>query len=492
MIPDRGRNNLINIRMVGRVLGILLLFEVGLLAVCMGVSLYYGEQAYVSFLCTMAVAIPAGVMLMRYGRHEQGLLGRCDSYLIVALSWVLFTLFGMLPFCIGGYVPSVTDAFFETMSGFTTTGATVLDNIDSLPYGLLFWRSLTQWIGGLGIIFFTVALLPVFGGSSQMLFLSESIGVTHDRTHARVQVAARWIGTVYILLTLVETLLLLYGGMNLFDAVCHAFATTATGGFSTRQASIAYWHSPFIEYVVSVFMLLSSVNFSLYFFALKGRLRPLFRDGEVRWFLSSVGILTVVIALALLWNNGYGPEEAFRKALFQVATCHTSCGFATDDYMLWPPFTWLLLLFAMFAGGCTGSTCGGVKSMRMIIIARCVRNQFQQILHPRAVLPVRVSGKAMDQRVVSTVLVFLIAYMTCIFVGWLILMLCGVEMMEAMGVVVSAIGNVGPGLGHYGPAYSWAALPDVAKWILSALMLVGRLEIFGVLIAFYPGIRKAF
>lgn len=474
----------VNVQMVTHTLGVLLLFEAVLLLICVGVSMIYGEGDLLSFTLPMAVCIILGGASTRFGRKKQQYLGRREAYIVVALSWILFTLFGMLPFLIGGYISSVTDAFFETMSGFTTTGATILNDIESLPHGILFWRSLTQWIGGLGIVFFTIILLPGFGSSSQMLFLSEATGVTHDKIHPKTKVMARYIWMIYIALTAVEIPLLMIGGMNLFDAICHALCTTATGGFSTKQDSVAYWNSPFIEYTISLFMIISSINFSLYFLALKGNAKALIRNKELRWFLRSVGILTLVITFALVFCDKYGIEEAFRKALFQVATCHTSCGFATDDYTAWPPFTWTLLIFAMLSGGCTGSTSGGIKNMRLMIMTENIRNQFKQILHPNAVLPIRM-GKGIDNKLNTTVLIFFVSYMLVTFIGWTLLMACGIELTESISLVISAMGNVGPALGNFGPAFSLAALPDVAKWILSALMIIGRLEIFGFLLAFY-------
>lgn len=471
-------------RFIAYILGLLLAFESMLLLACCGVSRIYGESDMMSFIVSFAISLSASIMLWVFGRRKKSALSRYEAYIVVALSWVFYTVFGMLPYLWGGFIPKISDAFFETMSGFTTTGATILDNIDSMPHGILFWRSLTQWIGGLGIVCFAIVLLPGFGVSSQMLYLSEATGVTHSKICPKTRVMARYIFMVYILLTAIESVFLKVGGMGLFDAVCHSMATTATGGFSTRQDSIAYWHSPYIEYVVSLFMLLSALNFSLYAGAFKGKLKPLWQNVELKWFASSVGLLTLIISATLIRNNGYGVEEAFRKALFQVATCHTSCGFATDDYNLWPPFTWMLLLFAMLSGGCTGSTSGGIKSLRLIIIVNCIRNQFRQILHPRAVLPVR-ANRVFDNKLVTMVLVFFAAYLSVAFVGWTILMAFGVGFMEAMSTVISAMGNVGPGLGCFGPAFSWAALPDAAKWVLSSLMLIGRLEIFGFLLVFY-------
>ena len=476
--------NELSYRFIAHLTGQLLAFESILLLTCCCVSMAYGESDLMAFIISSSVCIAASVMLLVYGRKKENALSRYEAYIVVALSWVFFTIFGMLPYLLGGYIPTVTDAFFETMSGFTTTGATILDNIDSMPHGILFWRSLTQWIGGLGIVCFTIVLLPGFGVSCQMLYLSEATGVTHSKICPKTRVMARYIFIVYILLTAIESALLKVGGMGLFDAVCHSMTTTATGGFSTKQESIAYWHSPYIEYVVSLFMLLSAINFSLYIIAVKGRWKQLWQNVELKWFASSVGLLTLIVSVALILSNGYGVEEAFRKSLFQVATCHTSCGFATDDYNLWPPFTWMLLIFAMLSGGCTGSTSGGIKNLRMIIVSHCIRNQFRQILHPRAVLPIK-AGSMLDNKLVTMVLVFIAAYMSVAFVGWTLLMAFGVGFTESMSTVISAMGNVGPGLGSFGPAFSWAALPDGAKWILSSLMLIGRLEIFGFLLIFY-------
>ena len=479
----------VSYRFVAYLIGLLLAFESMLLLACCCVSMIYGERDLMSFIVSFAICLSVSAILLVYGRRKKCAMSRNEGYIVVALSWVFFSVFGMVPYLWGGFIPNITDAFFETMSGFTTTGATILDNIESMPHGILFWRSLTQWIGGLGIVCFTIVLLPGFGASSQMLYLSEATGVTHNKLYPKTRVMARYIFMVYILLTAIESALLMAGGMGLFDAVCHSMTTTATGGFSTKQESIAYWHSPYMEYVVSIFMLLSAINFSLYIVAFKSKWKKLREFVELKWFACSVGLLTLIISAVLFLNNGYSAEEAFRKSLFQVATCHTSCGFATDDYNLWPPFTWMLLIFAMLSGGCTGSTSGGVKNMRLIIIANCIRNQFRQILHPRAVLPVRVGG-LFDNKLLTTVLVFFAAYLSVAFIGWTLLMAFGVGFTEAMSTVISSMGNVGPGLGSFGPAFSWAALPDAAKWILSSLMLIGRLEIFGFLLIFYRSTWK--
>jgi trk system potassium uptake protein len=475
----------INFGLISKVLGILLLVEAGLFLICAGVSLYYHESDYIYFIYTTLINVVIGIILFFCGKGSDNQMSRRDGYCIVSVSWLLFTIFGMLPFYLSGYIPSITDAFFETMSGFTTTGATILDDVESLSYGLLFWRSFTQWIGGLGIVLFTIAILPLFSGSTQQLFLSEATGVTHEKIQPKTSVMARRLWMIYIILTLLEALLLMCGGMNFFDAICHSFTTTATGGFSTKQNGISYWNSSYIEYVISFFMILSGINFALYYSVVKGHFKNFFKDDELRWFLKSVGTITIIIMIALLINNHYDLEKSFRKAIFQVASAHTSCGFATDDYNLWPPFTWMLLLFSMISGGCTGSTSGGVKNLRILIIFQNIKNQFRQMIHPRAVLPVRVSETTITSQVSAVVFTFFATYLICIFVGWTLLMSFGVGLTESMSSVISAIGNVGPGLGKSGPIYSWSYLPDAAKWVLSALMLIGRLEIFGILLLFY-------
>ena len=487
---NRKKSSVINAKLVSYILGVLVLIEAAMFLVCAGVSLIYDESDYIYFIYTFLINTGLGGVLLYYGKGAEHKIHERDGYLIVTLTWLLFTFLGMLPFYISGHIPTVTDAYFETVSGFTTTGASVIENLESLSHGMLFWRSLTNWIGGLGIVIFTIAFFPLFTGCTHQLFLSESTGVTHDKIKPRTNVVARYIWYIYIGITAVLSLLLVGGGMSWFDAICHSFATTATGGFSTKQASIAYWDSAYIEYVVAIFMILSGVNFTLYYFVMKGRVKSLLKDEELHWFLKSIGVLTLVITLALFFNNDYDLEKAFRKALFQVATAHTSCGFATDDYNLWPPFTWLLLVFAMLSGGCTGSTSGGIKNMRLLIIMKNIKNHFKHIIHPRAVLPLHVNKRSVSPDISANVFTFVFAYLFCIFAGWVLLMSFGVGLTEALGTTVSAIGNVGPGLGAYGPAYTWYALPAAAKWVLCALMVLGRLEIFGILVVFHRGLWK--
>ena len=324
-------NKILNVKLIAYAIGILLWVEGGMLLLCMGVSLLYHEPCYKAFLYTTIINALVGSGLILYGKGADTWMTRKDGYFIVTVTWLLFTLSGMLPFLFSGRIPSLTDAFFETISGFTTTGATILNNIESLPHGLLFWRNLTQWIGGLGIMCFTIALLPVFGGGNLQLFSAESKGVVHNKIHPKISITTKLIWTTYIILTGICFALLYLGGMDIFDAVCHSFSTIGTGGYSTKQASVAYWNSAYIEYVIAIMMIISSFNYPLMSSCLQGKCRRLFESGEIRWFLGSVTILTLIIAGALFFQMDYSIEKAFRKAFFQVSTLHSSSGFSSDD-----------------------------------------------------------------------------------------------------------------------------------------------------------------
>lgn len=479
-------NNIINAKLIAYVIGILLWVEGGLLLCCMAVSLFYNEATYLDFLYSSGINFVIGGLLVLYGRGAQTWMTRRDGYCIVTLTWLMFTLLGMIPFLLSGEIPSVAGAFFETMSGFTTTGFTVVDHLDTMPKGMLFWRALTQWVGGLGIVCFTIALLPIFGGGNLQLFSAEATGVLHDKLHPKISMTTKLIWTVYILLTVLCIVLLWAGGMGWFDSICHSFSILGTGGYSTKQASMAYWNSPFMEYVTSAFMVIASLNFSLLVLCLKGKFGKFLKDGETKWFLSSVGLITLAITAALFFQRDYPLEEAFRKALFQVATIHTSCGLVTDDYTLWPQYTWFLLIFAMMAGGCTGSTAGGIKNMRIMLLFHAIRNQFKRLIHPNAVLPVRINQHVIPQPLLNAVATFTIFYLLCGLVGCFLLALFGMDFLEALTSSISAMGNVGLGFGCYGPAYTMSAMPDICQWIISFQMFIGRLELFSVLILFSP------
>lgn len=481
---------MINFKTIIRIIGILLLLETVMFLCCSGVSYYYGEGDLPAFWKAGAITAGIGLFLAAFGRGGDRQLTRRDGYVLVSFAWVAFSLFGMLPFYIGGYIPNVTDAFFETMSGFSSTGATILNNIESLPHGILFWRSMTQWIGGLGIIMFTIAILPIFGVSGLQVFAAEASGPTHDKVHPRIGITAKWIWSIYAGITLILVALLMFGGMNWFDSVCHAFATTGTGGFSTKQASVAYYNSPYIEYVISIFMFISGINFTLLLLFVNRKFRKFIGNAELKFYFTSVVFFTAIIAIVLYYTSPMGAEESFRKSLFQVISLHTSTGFATDDYMKWTPVLWGLLTIIMLMGACAGSTTGGLKCIRLVILTKVSRNEFKHILHPNAVLPVRVNKQVISPSIVSTVLAFCFLYMIIITISVLLMLAMGVGFEESIGCVFSSIGNMGPGLGETGPAYSWSALPIAAKWLMAFLMLLGRLELFTVLLLFTPDFWK--
>ena len=477
---------MINFKTVIRIIGILLLLETIMLLVCAGVSLYYREEDLAAFCISAGITAGIGLLLALLGKNGKHQLTRRDGYVLVSFTWMAFSILGMFPFYISGCIPSITNAFFETMSGFSSTGATILDDIEALPHGLLFWRSMMQWIGGVGIIMFTIAILPIFGVNGLQVFAAEASGPTHDKVHPRIGVTAKWIWSIYAGLTCLLTILLMAGGMDWFDSVCHAFTTISTGGFSTKQASIAYYNSPYIEYVLSVFMFVSGINFMLLLLFFTRKFKKAIHDVELEWYFWSVVFFTVVIAVILYHTQPMGPEEAFRQSLFQVVSLHTSTGFATNDYMLWPAVTWGLLTIVMLMGACAGSTTGGLKCIRMVILAKIARNEFKHILHPNAVLPVRLNKQVVPPTIQATVLAFCFIYAVISIISVLIMMSLGIDFLESVGCVISSIGNMGPGLGETGPAFSWNALPDPAKWLLSFLMLLGRLELFTVLLLFTP------
>jgi trk system potassium uptake protein TrkH len=377
------------------------------------------------------------------------------------------------------------------MSGFSTTGSSILTDIDSFPKSLLFWRAVTHWIGGLGIVFFTVAIFPIFGMGDVNLFAAESIGPMRSKLHPRISVTARWILTIYIGLTIAAIVSFYFAGMGWFDSVCHAMSVTATGGFSTKQASIAAFNSPYIEYVVTIFMFLSGINFSLlYLLFLKGSFKRVFSDSEIIWYVKTLLFFTLVITVGLLISSSMDLEEAFRRSSFLVVSLQTTCGYITADYMQWAPPLWMLTTIITYCGACAGSTTGGIKCIRAVIMARIAKNEFKHIIHPNAVLPVRVNGTSVSSTTKSTVLAFFVVFVLLVFFGWFVMMIVGLDFDDAYSVVISSLANVGPGIGKCGPAFSWNALPDAAKWFSIVYMLIGRLELFTVLLLLTPAFWK--
>ena len=475
---------MINFRFIANLMGRLLLIESAFLLLCVLIALIYGEHDASAFFYTSLITMSAGFLLSKLIKIKDRVLAKKDGYFMVTMVWIIFSLFGSLPYMIGNTIPSFADAFFETMSGFTTTGSSILNRVEALPHATLFWRSLTQWLGGLGIIMLFIAILPSLGIEGRDLYVAEVPGPTHNKTSFTFTSSARQMWILYTILTLLQTLLLVFGGMNLFDGICHAFTTMATGGFSTKQASIEYYHSPYIDYVISIFMFLSGINFTLLLLMFNGKIKKFIHDAELKFYFICVSFFTIFIAFWLYRTCDMGVEEAFRKSLFQVISLQTSTGFATADYMLWPSILWGCLIVVMLIGACAGSTTGGIKCIRMVILFKVAKNEFKHILHPNAVLPVRVNKQVISPSIQSTVLAFTFLYAVIAIISILIMLGFGVGFLESIGTVVSSMGNMGPGLGTCGPAYSWSELPDAAKWLLSFLMLLGRLELFTVLLLF--------
>ena len=481
---------MINWRQIVKLLGLLLFIEAGQLFVTMLVAFFYNEDVmpYVWSIILSVVLGGAGIIA---GVESGKSMSRRDGYIIVSLVWVIFTLIGMLPFLMTGSVPDAASAFFEAMSGFTSTGATIIDEIDSLPRGIIFWRSMTQWIGGIGIIFFTIAILPAFGMGEVKLFAAEATGPFHDKVHPRISVAVRWIGSVYLGLTVLCIVSLLLCGMGLFDAINISMTTTATGGFSPHAKFFSdQFHSPAIEYVTTLFMFLSGVNYTLiYYTILKGRIRRFFQDPELRTYLWIVLSMTFISTLFLMLNNtGKGLEQSFREAIFTVISLQTTTGFANCDYTLWPQVLMPVLLFVMFAGAGSGSTSGGVKCILWALLWEVLENEFMRIIHPRAVIPVKIRGEMIPTSVQKTLLAFCTLFVGTLFLGTFLLILCGVrhdsQYTEAFSLALSSISNVGPAMDYYGPVHSWAIITPAAKTICGILMLVGRLEIFPIFLLF--------
>ncbi|MGP1351373.1 MAG: TrkH family potassium uptake protein [Hoylesella marshii] len=483
---------MINLKLISKILGSLLFLEAGLMLMCLLMASYFKEDDVMAFLISVIVTLLFGFVLKYAGGHADNALGRRDAYLVVTLSWTVFSLFGTLPFLISGYITGFTDAFFETMSGFTTTGATILDDVEALPHGLLFWRSLTQWLGGLGIVFFTIALLPSMVGGSVRVFAAEATGPISSKLHPKLSTSAKWIWMVYLLLTVACIGSYVACGMGWFDGINYAMSTTATGGFSTHNTSVEYFHSPAVEYVCTLFCFLSGINFTL-FYASVVKLRPkqLLTNSEFRFYLVVVLSLTVFIMIELMIQNGYDLEHAFRCGLFQVVSFLTTTGIFNDDAGQWPHVTWVALALCMFIGACSGSTSGGFKSIRGVMLLKIIKNEFKHILHPNAVLPVRINGVNIENNRRLTLLSFLTMYLVLSLVCSFTMIACGIDNTNAITITLSALGNVGPSLGlEIGPTMSWNSLPDFAKWMCSFLMLVGRLEIFSVLVIFTPAFWK--
>jgi len=479
-------------------MGVLLLVNGGFMLIAALTSLIYADGATLDITLAAITTQVSGLLLFFGTRNHKKEVQRKEGYIIVTLGWIVMSLSGMLPFLFSGAIPGVTNAFFETISGYTTTGASIVDDIEALPEGILIWRSLTHWIGGMGIIVLAIAILPLLGIGGMQLFSAEAPGPSADKLHPRITDTAKRLWLIYVGYTAAETLLLSLAGMSFFDALNHALATLSTGGFSTKNLSVAYWNdAPLIQYIITFFMFLAGSNFVLSYFAFKGKVQKVFQDEEFRVYLGFVAAFTIVAAFFVYSQanvpvSEYHPmvlgegESSFRHALFQVVAVITTTGFVTADFTSWTPFLTIFFFGLFFLGGSAGSTAGGIKVMRHLLIIKNGILEFKRTLHPNAIIPVRYKDKTVKQDIVYNIIGFFVLYMLLFIIGALVLGILGLDFQSAIGGAASSLGNVGPALGSLNPVSNFNGLPDAGKWWCGFLMLAGRLELFTVLILLTP------
>ena len=488
----------LNTLIILHIMGLLLLFNGGFMLLAATVSGIYNDGVTLDISLAGIVTLFTGILLMFITRDHKKELKKREGYIIVTFGWIFMTISGMLPYIFSETIPSVTNAFFETMSGYTTTGASILNDIESLPRGILFWRSTTHWIGGMGIIVLAIAILPLLGIGGMQLFAAEAPGPGSDKLHPRITDTAKRLWLIYFGFTVVETILLKVAGMSFFDAVNHSMATLSTGGFSTKNASLAYWNNnPLIEYIIIVFMFIAGTNFILSYFAFKGRFLKIIKDEEFKFYglfilIASIATSAIIFFKSNVAVSSYHPqvlgelESAIRHGLFQVIAVITTTGFVSADYTSWAPFLTVFFFGLMFIGGSAGSTSGGVKIVRHLLMIKNGLLEFKRTLHPNAVIPVRYNNKSVSSEIVFNILGFFILYMLLFVIGALVLGLMGLDFETCIGAAASSLGNVGPAFGDLGPLDNYNSLPIAGKWWCSFLMLLGRLELFTVLIILTP------
>jgi trk system potassium uptake protein len=473
---------MINFRIIARVFSLVLVIEGLFMLLSAVVSIIYGEHS--SLILSGIITTVTGVLVFTPLRDEEKLYGNKEGYIIVTGIWLLLCLFGTLPYLLSGTIKNFGDAFFESMSGFTTTGASILMNVESLPHGILFWRSLTQWLGGLGFIIISLSVLQVVKTINIPLTLTDFTGQPTNRIHPKIKEASKRIITIYVMLTLAESVLLMIGGMNLFDALCHSFTTISTGGFSTRNDGIASFSSPWILIVLTIFMFLAGTNLTLVYFGLKRNLKKILENNEFIFYtITCIGFI-LVTSFVLMSRNQYSTGKTFLEASFQSVSFITTTGFYHSNFSLWGNFLILLLFIMMLTGGMSGSASGGLKIIRLLLITKTTRHEMRKLIHPSGVIPVRHDNKIVPQTIISNLLVFITLYFLIVCFSALIIALMGNDIITSFSTSVSLLGNIGPGLGNFGPFSNYSAVPMIGKWFFSFLMLVGRLELFSVLVLF--------
>lgn len=480
----------VNVREVIRALSTLIMVEGIFMLFSLPFSYYYNQNDISAIWTSAAITFIFGaIVYASLWKKRKNHVGKREAYIIVSLAWVVISIFGTLPYLLSGTMHSFTDAFFETMSGFTTTGSSVLNDIEAVSKGVLFWRSMTHWIGGMGIIVLTLAIIPLLSMGGTQLFAAEVPGPTTDKLHPTISGTAKRLWLIYVVMTFAETALLMLGNMSLFDSLCHAFGTMATGGFSTKNASAAAF-SPYIQYVFIVFMFLAGVNFSLYYFLSHAKWSKVFKNEEFRFYSFVIGASALLIASFIILKYNYNIEHAFRASLFQVVSIVTTTGFVSENYLLWPNFAWFILFLLMFSGGSAGSTGGGIKMMRHLLLFKTAVMQLKRLVHPRGFIVTRYNGRVVKDDVLFSIMAFVLFFAISFGVGTFAMAAVGLDFETAIGATISSLGNIGPGIGHVGPMDNFANIPTVGKWILSFLMMLGRLELFTVLVILFPGFWK--
>ena len=488
-----------NIRSILNILAALLTLLGFSMLVPAGIAFGFGGSDLSGFLYSFAISIIIGLPIWFFTRKGYSVTNK-DGFAIVTFAWIITGVVGALPFYLSGAIPNITDAFFESMSGVTTTGATIIGNpvtlphlpngIESLPHGILFWRSFIQWIGGMGIIVFTIAILPLLGVGGVQLFKAEVPGPVSDKIRPRVRETAKYLWMVYIGITIAEIIMLQIAGMNWFDAVCHSFTTMPTGGFSTKNASIGFYDNVGIHYIIIFFMIIAGTNFSLHFRAITGDIKSYFRNSEFLTYFWLIALVTVALTFSLVIRSGNWSHTHFIDSLFQTVSILTSTGYTTADYELWAFFAQFLILILMFIGAMGGSTGGGMKIVRVMLILKYAALETRRMLHAKAIIPIRIGEKYISGDVIRNTLGFYLLYVFIFVFTAFFLTTLNIDLKSSMGVAASALGNIGPALGEFGPTDNYALLPSVGKWLLTFCMLLGRLEIFTVVVLFSRTFRR--
>ena len=483
-----------NYKIVIFLMGVLLLFNGGFMLLASLISFIYKDGITFELTLSSFVVLSFGALLMLSGRQYNKQIQKREGYLIVSLGWILMALSGTAPYLFSGTITDFSSSFFETMSGYTTTGATILQDLEVVPKGILFWRSTTHWIGGMGIIVLAIAILPFLGIGGIQLFSAEAPGPAGDKLHPRITDTAKRLWLIYVAYTLVETFMLYFAGMSFFDALNHAMSTMSTGGFSTKNESVAFWNDqPIIQYIILLFMFLAGTNFVLSYFAFTRKFQKIFKDDEFNLYVKFLLFFTVLVVGMLFFSEQSARvaslkefEFSLRAILFQVVSVVTTTGFVTTDFTQWTPFITVVFFGLMFLGGSSGSTAGGVKVVRHMLMIKSGFLEFKRALHPNAIIQARYNEKTVSDAISYNILGFFILYMLSFIVGALGFSSFGMDFESSVGLAASTLGNVGPALGDYGPSHTYAALPDMAQLWASFLMLLGRLELFTVLILFTP------